>query len=110
VAPNTFLAKLASDWRKPDGLLSSGLTQPMGFRGPLPVERLPGVGQVRGEKLARLEVQKVEHLRKLALPALEINRFGRSYGLRLDELARGVDNREVIPDRPTQSISVEDTF
>jgi DNA polymerase-4 len=75
---------------------------------PLPVGRLPGVGKVTEEKLKRLRVQTVADLRVLELSALE-NRFGR-YGVRLHELARGIDHSEVIPDRPTQSISAEDTF
>jgi len=108
VAPNKFLAKLASDWRKPDGLF---VIQPEDidvFLLPLPVGRLPGVGKVTGEKLAKLGIQTVGDLRTLDRFALE-GTFGR-YGLRLHELARGVDDSAVVPDRPTQSISVEDTF
>ena len=108
VAPNKFLAKLASDWRKPDGLFVIRPEDVDAFLLPLPVGRLPGVGKVTGEKLAKLGIETLEGLRKLDLPALEQN-FGR-YGLRLHELARGIDESEVIPDRPTQSISVEDTF
>ena len=108
VAPNKFLAKIASDWRKPDGLFVIQPDDVDAFLLPLPVGRLPGVGKVTGEKLAKLGVQTVGHLRALDLAALERN-FGR-YGLRLHELARGVDNSNVVLDRPTQSISVEDTF
>src|SRR5712664_4090353 len=75
---------------------------------PLPVDRLPGVGKVTEEKLRHLEVQTVSDLRRMDLATLE-GRFGR-YGVRLYELARGIDNSEVVPDRPTQSISAEDTF
>jgi DNA polymerase IV len=108
VAPNKFLAKLASDWRKPDGLF---VIQPQDIDAsllPLPVGRLPGVGKVTGEKLAKLGAQTVKDLRTLDLRVLE-HHFGR-YGLRLHEFARGIDDNEVVPDRPTQSISVEDTF
>ncbi len=108
VAPNKFLAKIASDWRKPDGLIVIQPDEVDAFLLPLPVGRLPGVGKVTGEKLAKLGVQTVADLRGLDLAGLE-EHFGR-YGLRLHELARGVDNSEVVPDRPTQSISVEDTF
>jgi DNA polymerase-4 len=108
VAPNKFLAKLASDWRKPDGLFVIQPEDVETFLPPLPVARLPGVGKVTGEKLAKLGVQTVGDLRSLDLPALE-QHFGR-YGLRLHELARGIDDSEVVPNRPTQSISVEDTF
>src|SRR5207248_6547527 len=75
---------------------------------PLPVGRLPGVGKVMEEKLKGFDVQTVGELRKMELAALE-GRFGR-YGVRLYELARGIDNSEVIPDKPTKSISAEDTF
>jgi DNA polymerase-4 len=108
VAPNKFLAKLASDWRKPDALFVIQPEEVDAFLLPLPVGRLPGVGKVTEEKLAKLAVKTVADLRKLDLPGLEQN-FGR-YGVRLHELARGVDESEVVPDRPTQSISVEDTF
>jgi DNA polymerase-4 len=70
--------------------------------------RLPGVGKVTGEKLTKREIQTVGDLRGIELPSLEAD-FG-SYGTRLYELSRGVDRSEVVPDRPTKSISVEDTF
>ncbi|HEY6348466.1 MAG TPA: DNA polymerase IV [Candidatus Angelobacter sp.] len=108
VAANKFLAKIASDWRKPDGLFVIQPGEVDTFLSPLPVGRLPGVGKVTGEKLEKLGIKIVKELRDLNLPALEQN-FGR-YGLRLYELARGLDNSEVVPDRPTQSISAEDTF
>src|SRR5882762_3265158 len=108
VAPNKFLAKLASDWRKPDGIFVIQPDDVDTFLLPLPIGRLPGVGKGTGEKLANHGVQTVADLRKLDLPALE-HQFGR-YGLRLHDLARGIDDGEVVPDRPTQSISVEDTF
>jgi DNA polymerase-4 len=108
VAPNKFLAKLASDWRKPDGLFVIQPEETDAFLLPLPVGRLPGVGKVTGEKLAKLGIQTVGDLRTLDRFALE-GTFGR-YGLRLHELARGFDESEVVPNRPTQSISVEDTF
>src|SRR5262249_19717938 len=108
VAPNKFLAKLASDWRKPDGLFVIQPEDIDSFLLPLPVGRLPGVGKVTGEKLANLGVVTVAGLRKLELPVLE-QEFGR-YGVRLYELARGIDESAVISDRPTQSISVEDTL
>jgi DNA polymerase-4 len=108
VAPNKFLAKLASDWRKPHGLFVIQPDDVDGFLLPLPVGRLPGVGKVTEEKLAKLEIKTVGDLRSLALSSLE-QQFGR-FGLRLYELARGVDPSEVVPDRPTKSISAEDTF
>jgi DNA polymerase-4 len=108
VAPNKFLAKLASDWRKPNGLFVIQPDDVDAFLLPLPVARLPGVGKVTEEKLTKLGIKNVSELRGLDLSALQ-HEFGR-YGVRLYELARGIDESEVIPDRPTQSISVEDTF
>jgi DNA polymerase-4 len=108
VAPNKFLAKIASDWKKPDGLFVIQPEEIDSFLWTLPVARLPGVGKVTEEKLKHLEVQTIADLRRMDLPTLE-DRFGR-YGVRLYELARGIDNSEVVPDRPTRSISVEDTF
>lgn len=108
VAPNKFLAKLASDWRKPDGLF---VVQPEGidtFLLPLPVGRLPGVGKVTEEKLEKLGARTVSDLRALDSAVLE-QHFGR-YGQRLHELSVGIDLNPVVPDRPTQSMSVEDTF
>jgi DNA polymerase-4 len=108
VAPNKFLAKIASDWRKPDGLFVIKPEEVDSFLLPLSVGRLPGVGKVTEEKLKKLDTQTVGDLRRLDLPALE-DHFGR-YGVRLYELARGIDKSAVIPDRPTQSVSAEDTF
>ena len=108
VAPNKFLAKVASDWRKPDGLFVIQPDQVDSFLFPLPVGRLPGVGKMTEEKLKEFQIQTVGDLRKLDLSVLD-GRFGR-YGARLYELARGIDNSEVVPDRPTKSVSAEDTF
>jgi DNA polymerase-4 len=79
-----------------------------GFLLPLPVGRLPGVGKVTGEKLEKLGAKTVRDLREFDLAALDEN-FGR-YGQHLYELAYGIDNSQVIPNRPTKSISAEDTF
>jgi len=108
VAPNKFLAKLASDWRKPDGLFVIQPEEVDAFLLPLAVGRIPGVGKVTEEKLAKLGIKTVSELRALELSTLE-DEFGR-YGTRLYELARGIDENPVVPNRPTQSISVEDTF
>jgi len=108
VAPNKLLAKLASDWRKPDGLFVIRPGEIDTFLLPLPVGRLPGVGKVTEEKLAKLGAKTVRDLRALDSDVLA-QHFGR-YGKRLHELSLGIDHNQVVPDRPTQSISVEDTF
>ena len=108
VAPNKFLAKIASDFRKPDGLFVVRPRQVLAFLAPLKVERLPGVGTVMQRRLAELGIARVADLRAFDADALE-SRFGR-YGKRLHELSLGIDERPVTPDRPTLQISSEDTF
>jgi len=108
VAPNKFLAKIASDWKKPDGLYVIQPEEIETFLTPLPVGRIPGVGKVTEKRLEEIGIKTVGDLRRLESAMLE-DRFGR-YGIRLYELARGVDHSRVVADRPTKSISAEDTF
>jgi DNA polymerase-4 len=108
VAPNKFLAKIASDWRKPDGLFVIRPHQIEAFLAPLPVSKIPGVGKVMDAKLQAIAIHTCADLRRHDVHELE-RRFGR-YGRRLSELAMGIDNRSVDPDQPVQSISSEDTF
>ena len=108
VAPNKFLAKIASDWRKPDGLFVIRPHEVEAFLAPLPVSKIPGVGKVMDAKLQALAIHTCADLRRHDVHELE-RRFGR-YGRRLSELAMGIDNRSVDPDQPVQSISSEDTF
>jgi DNA polymerase-4 len=108
VAPNKFLAKIASDWRKPNGLFVIQPAEVEEFLTPLPVSRISGVGKVTEEKLAKLGLRTVGELRARSLEELQ-TLFGR-YGQRLHELARGIDDNPVVPNRPTQSVSAEDTF
>ena len=108
VAPNKFLAKIASDWRKPDGLFVIRPHQVEAFLTPLPVARLPGVGKVMEAKLAALGITTVGTMRRFTLTELE-QRFGR-WGRRLYELSLGIDEHAVQPDRPTLQVSAEDTF
>ena len=108
VAPNKFLAKIASDWRKPDGLFVIQPEDLDTFLPPLPIGRIPGVGKVTEKRLSTLGIKTVGDLRSLELNILE-DHFGR-YGQRLYELTRGIDQSEVVSDRPTKSISAEDTF
>jgi DNA polymerase-4 len=108
VAPNKFLAKIASDWRKPDGLFVIQPGEVDAFLGPLPVGRIPGVGKVTESRLQQLGASTVGELRTFDRATLE-HQFGR-YGGRLYELARGLDDHAVVSDRPTKSISAEDTL
>lgn len=108
VAPNKFLAKIASDWRKPNGLFVIQPAEVEEFLTPLPVGRIPGVGKVTEARLAKLGLRTAGEVRARSLEELQRS-FGR-YGQRLYELARGIDENPVQPNRPTQSISAEDTF
>lgn len=108
VAPNKFLAKIASDWNKPDGLFVLKPHQIAAFVAQLPVNRLPGVGRVMEAKLKSLGIVFCADLRAFGSQALE-QRFGR-WGMRLHELAHGIDERAVQPERATLQISSEDTF
>ena len=108
VAPNKFIAKIASDWNKPDGLFVVRPSQVDAFLAPLPVGRIPGVGKVMERKLADIGVATVADLRTVALEELQA-RFG-SFGAGLYRRARGIDERPVEPHQPVQSISSEDTF
>jgi len=108
VAPNKFLAKIVSDWRKPDGLFVIQPHDVNAFLVPLEVGRIPGVGKVTEERLKQMGVATVGDLKNRELTDLQ-TQFGR-YGLRLYELARGIDQNPVVANRPSKSISAEDTF
>ena len=108
VAPNKFLAKIASDWRKPDGLFVIRPEQVEAFLAPLAVGRIPGVGKVMNAKLESLGLHTCADLR--AFDTRELERRYSRFGTRLHELAYGIDRRSVNPDQPVQSISAEDTF
>lgn len=108
IAPNKFLAKIASDWNKPNGQYVIKPSAAFDFLTPLPVGRLPGVGKVMEAKLAKLHIVTVADLREHSTRSLE-HQFGR-WGLRLHELSIGIDHHAVESERPTQQISSEDTF
>jgi DNA polymerase-4 len=108
VAPNKFLAKIASDWKKPNGLFVIQPHEIQSFLLPLPIGRIPGVGQVTERRMKGIGIATVGDLYALNMPTLE-QHFGR-YGHRLYELARGIDDNPVVPNRASKSISAEDTF
>ena len=108
VAPNKFLAKIASDWKKPNGLFVIQPHEVQSFLLPLPVGRIPGVGHVTEARMKTVGITTVGDVYAMELSLLE-HHFGK-YGHRLYELARGIDNNLVVPNRPSKSISAEDTF
>jgi len=108
VAPNKFLAKIASGWRKPDGLTVIAPERVEAFLQQLPVEALWGVGPVTAGRLRAIGIVRLVDVRR-ADPARLAAAVGSLAG-RLQELARGEDHRPVRPDRPWKSISTETTF
>jgi DNA polymerase IV len=108
VAPNKFLAKIASDWRKPNGQFVIQPHEAQAFLLTLSVGRIPGVGKVTEARMAQAGVRSVGDLYAMDVATLE-GHFG-SYGQRLYELARGIDHSPVVANRIRKQISSEDTF
>ncbi|HEX6088436.1 MAG TPA: DNA polymerase IV [Thermoanaerobaculia bacterium] len=108
VAPNKFLAKIASDWRKPDGMFVIKPHQVERFLVGLPVRKIPGVGKATEAVLTDMGIATVGDLYQFDVPALTA-RFGK-WGVRLWELARGIDESPVEPSRKRKSWSSENTF
>ena len=108
VAPNKFLAKIASDWRKPDGIFVIRPHQIEKFLVGLPVRKIPGVGKVTERVLTEMGIATVGDLQQWTQPDL-IARFGK-WGTRLWELARGIDESPVEPSQKRKSWSSENTF
>jgi DNA polymerase-4 len=108
VAPNKFLAKIASDWKKPNGLFVITPDQVEAFVAALPVSKLHGVGKVTADKLGRLGIRSCDDLHGWDRLVL-VREFG-SFGERLWGLARGIDERPVQTNSRRQSVSVETTY
>lgn len=108
VAPNKFLAKIASDWNKPDGLFVVTPKQVEDFVKGLPVKKIHGVGRVTTEKLKRHGIETCMDVRETSIK--DLTQWFGSFGVRLHELAQGLDNREVKPHRVRKSLSVERTY
>lgn len=108
VAPNKFLAKVASDWKKPAGLFVIHPKDVESFVRSLPVKKINGVGKVTEQKLKEMGIETCEDLNNFS--ELELTqRFGK-YGKRLSELARGIDERTVSVERERKSLSTETTL
>jgi DNA polymerase-4 len=108
VAPNKFVAKIASDWNKPDGLFLVRPDEVDAFVAVLPVKKLHGVGKVTAAKMNGLGLETCGDLRGWTMARLQ-EHFG-SFGARLYELSRGIDHRDVNPVRERKSISTEETY
>jgi nucleotidyltransferase/DNA polymerase involved in DNA repair len=109
VASVKFIAKLASEAAKPDGMRHVPTDQQLSFLHPLPASAMWGVGPATLAALARLGVETIGDIAMLPESAL-VNALGPSAGRHLHDLAQGRDSREVVPDVAAKSISVEETF
>jgi len=108
VAPNKFIAKIASDVGKPDGFVVVLPAEVQAFLDPLPVGRLWGVGKVTGQMFERLNIRTIADVRGIS--ETELRHLLGEWGAHLHQLARGLDERAVVPDREAKSISHETTF
>jgi DNA polymerase-4 len=108
IAQNKMLAKIASEWRKPNGQFAILPHEVEAFMQELPVSKLPGVGPKSAEKFASLGIHTCNDLQKLSLAEL-VGRFGR-WGQELYGLCRGQDDRLVEPNRIRKSLSNECTY
>ena len=108
VAPNKMLAKIASDWRKPDGLFQIRPSNIDDFLSDLPVSKIWGIGKKSAEKLQTKGVRTCGDLQ--AYSPLQLTHFFGKFGAELHNLCRGIDNRPVEANRIRKSISVERTF
>lgn len=108
VAPNKFLAKVASDWYKPNGFFVIKPEDVAEFIKQLPILKIFGVGPITARKISRLGIKNCEELQKMSLHEL-LSIFGR-FGARLYKLCRGIDDHEVEPKQERKSISVEETY
>lgn len=108
VSVNKFVAKIASDLQKPDGLTFIGPSKIESFIAQLPIEKFFGVGKVTAEKMKKLHVFNGADLKRLSEQEL-VHHFGKS-GRFYYQIVRGIDNRPVVTDREAKSVGAEDTF
>lgn len=108
VAPVKFLAKIASDIQKPNGLTVIKPDEIESFIKTLPLKKIPGVGKVTAEKLAKLNLHTCEDIHALSIPEL-VHHFGK-FGHVLWERSHGIDDREVSNTTVSKSVSTETTI
>lgn len=108
VSINKFVAKIASDMNKPDGMTFIGRSSIESFMEKLPIEKFFGVGKVTADKMRKMGIFTGADLKKL--PENEMAKHFGKAGLFYYQISRGIDNREVQPNRETKSIGAEDTF
>jgi len=108
LAPSKFIAKIASDFDKPDGLTVVPPDEIRAFLDPLPIDKMWGVGKATRKALIRHKLHTFKDLRQASAKFLE-QKFGK-YGLKMHQLAMGIDDRDVVPRHEAKSIGHELTF
>ncbi len=108
VSTSKFLAKIASDWNKPNGIKVVPPGEEIKFIDRLPVKKIHGVGKVMNQKLEAMDIYTCKELRQVELTEL-VKKFGKQ-GKYLYDLCRGIDNRQVTSHSQRKSVSVETTF
>ena len=108
IAPNKFIAKIASDIQKPDGFVIVKQNEIRDFLDPLPITRIWGIGKVSSAKLNELGIYKIIDLRQL--PQAQLQEWFGKHGIHLWQLSNGIDDRQVVTDSQAKSISHETTF
>ena len=108
IAPNKFLAKIASDTNKPGGLTAISDENACGFAESVPIGKVPGIGKVRLQEIEIIGIKTLGDVKKYPEDIL-IKRFGK-FGSRLMQLASGADDSPVLPPAPSKSVSVETTL
>jgi DNA polymerase-4 len=108
IGPNKLVAKIASDWKKPNGQFEVTAAALPSFMQQLPVRKIWGIGQVSAQKLERLGVTTCGQLQQFS--QIDLHRLFGKFGLELFDLCRGIDHRPVEPHRERKSLSTERTF
>ncbi len=108
VAPSKFVAKVASDMEKPDGLTIVPADKARAFLDPLPIKKMWGVGKVTQKALSRLSIHTFKDLRQVSIDVLE-KKFGK-HGIHMHQLSMGIDDRDVVTLHDVKSIGHEDTY
>jgi len=108
IAPNKFLAKVASDWNKPNGQYVITPDKVEGFLAILPVKKLWGVGKVTAKRLDKLGIKTCDDVRRYDIFQF-VELFG-NFGEHIHKLAHGIDNRLVVSEWRRKSVSVENTY
>ena len=108
VAPSKFVAKIASDINKPDGLTVVSPDRVREFLDPLPISKMWGVGKVTQEALSRIGIHTFRDLSRVSVETLE-KKFGK-YGSKMRELSMGIDERDVVTQQEAKSIGNEETY